>query len=82
MLEYQHTVLVRGQYRLVALTHGEVYDPGEVFGYAVVTASGAKLTADLSLDDARTWIDALESDATGGRDRSPTPDNSHRGLRR
>lgn len=71
MLEYQHVILTKGQYNLVALTHSEVYAPGEVVGYAVVTASGARLTEDLSLDDARTWLESFgaESGGGGGADR-------------
>ncbi len=67
MDEYQHTVLTRGRYRLMALTHETQYDPAGVIGYTVVTDSGARLTPDLSMDDARVWMDALVEAENGGR---------------
>ncbi|MEE7546862.1 hypothetical protein HF319_07350, partial [Xanthomonas sp. Kuri4-1] len=51
--------MTRGRYRLMALTHEAQYDPAGVIGYTVVTDSGARLTPDLSMDDARVWMDAL-----------------------
>lgn len=65
MDEYQHTVLTRGGYRVVAITRDEVYAPDAVVAYAVVTDAGTRITPDLSLDQATVWIDSLERRAQG-----------------
>lgn len=59
MVEYQHAQLIRGRYQLVALTHSPEYSPADVFGYAVATSEGARLTEDLSLEQARSRLQAL-----------------------
>ncbi|WP_115529095.1 MULTISPECIES: hypothetical protein [Xanthomonas] len=59
MDEYQYTVLAKGGYRIVAITRDQVYAPDEVVAYAVVTDAGARITPDLSLDQANVWIDSL-----------------------
>ena len=67
MDEYQHTVLTRGGYRVVAITREEVYAAVSVVAYAVVTDAGTRLTPDLSLDQAKVWIDSLVESEGGGR---------------
>ncbi|MCC4604225.1 hypothetical protein HG421_10775 [Xanthomonas campestris pv. badrii] len=63
MDEYQHTVLARGGYRVVAISPERVYMADAVLGYAVVTDAGTRLTPDLSYDQASLWINSLvESD--------------------
>ncbi|WP_407469417.1 hypothetical protein ABFU38_08280 [Xanthomonas campestris pv. raphani] len=67
MDEYQHTVLTRGGYRVVAITREEVYAADSVVAYAVVADAGTRLTPDLSLDQAKVWIDSLVESEGGGR---------------
>ncbi|WP_349791680.1 hypothetical protein ABQY74_012645 [Xanthomonas sp. WHRI 7064] len=67
MDEYQHTVLTRGGYRVVAITREDTYAPDAVVAYAVVTDAGTRITPDLSLDQARVWIDSLVESESGGR---------------
>ncbi|MCC7634837.1 hypothetical protein [Stenotrophomonas rhizophila] len=65
MVQYPHAVQVSGKYQLVALTYSPVYSPGDVFGYAVFTSEGARVTEVLSLEQARSqW--ALLCDQDGG----------------
>ncbi|MCC4587449.1 hypothetical protein LL962_10110 [Xanthomonas sp. NCPPB 1067] len=71
MDEYQHTVLSRGGYRVVAITRDEVYAPDAVVAYAVVTDAGTRITPDLSLDQARLWVDSLVESESGGRRADP-----------
>ena len=55
--EYTHPVLIKGNYQVVAVTQDEQYDPGDVISYAVQTMAGARLRQDMSLEDARIWMD-------------------------
>ena len=55
--EYTHPVLIKGNYQVVAVTQDEQYDPGDITGYAVLTMAGAKLRQDMTLEDARIWMD-------------------------
>lgn len=71
MDEYQHTVLSRGGYRVVAITRDEVYAPDAVVAYAVVTDAGTRITPDLSLDQARQWVDSLVESESGVRRADP-----------
>ncbi len=57
MTEYTHQVLIKGNYQIVAVTQDEQYDPGEIISYAVLTMAGARLCRDMSLEDARIWMD-------------------------
>ena len=57
MTEYTHPVLIKDNYQVVAVTQDEQYDPGDITGYAVLTTPGARLRQDMSLEDARTWMD-------------------------
>ena len=57
MTEYTHQVFIKGNYQIVAVTQDEQYDPGEITSYAVLTLAGARLRQDMSLEDARIWMD-------------------------
>ena len=57
MTEHRHPLLIKGRYQVVALTPEPEFDPGEISGYAVVNSSGAKLRHELSLDDAKAWME-------------------------
>lgn len=59
VMEYMHPVLIKGNYQVVALTREQEYDPGEVTAYAVLNSTGARLRQDLSLEEARIWVDTL-----------------------
>ncbi|AMV04287.1 hypothetical protein AC028_20495 [Xanthomonas citri pv. aurantifolii] len=51
----------------MAITRDEVYAPDAVVAYAVVTEAGTRITPDLSLDQAKVWIDSLVESESGGR---------------
>lgn len=72
MTEYSHPILVRGRYQIVALTDEAQFDPADVTGYAVLSPAGAKLRHELSLEDARLWVDRLIEEETIQRD-DPAP---------
>jgi hypothetical protein len=57
--EYQHLVDQKGRYQLVALTTEPLPESGEVLGYALVTASGAKIWQDLTLSEGRMRLDSI-----------------------
>lgn len=57
MSEYQHHVLTRGHYHIVALTRDQEFESDEIYAYAVMSSSGVKLRQELTLSDARNWID-------------------------
>ncbi|KMM76410.1 hypothetical protein QN244_07995 [Xanthomonas rydalmerensis] len=60
MVEYHHTVQVKGRYQLVALTREPEYSPANVVGYAVTTDGGARVDPhDMSWDEARVFLDTL-----------------------
>jgi hypothetical protein len=60
MVEYHHTIQVKGRYHLVALTHEPDYNPANVVGYTITTDGGARLDQrDMSWDEARIWLDNL-----------------------
>lgn len=69
MMEYHHTIQVKGRYQLVALTREPEYSPANVVGYAVTTEGGARVEPhDMSWDEARTLLDSLverEQEPTG-----------------
>ncbi|WP_256774393.1 MULTISPECIES: hypothetical protein [unclassified Stenotrophomonas] len=63
MVEYPHPLQSRGRYQLVALTNSPVYSPADVFGFAVLTSEGARITEVVSLDDAHSqWERLLAKD--------------------
>lgn len=59
MAEYQHLVAQSGRYQLVALSNDPLLKSGEILGYAVVTASGAKIWQDLSLSEGHMRLDSI-----------------------
>ena len=59
MMEYSHTILVRDRYQIVALSQEQEFDSAEVTGYAVVTPTGARIRYEVTLEDARLWVDRL-----------------------
>ena len=52
MVEFPHALRVDGRFQLVALTYSPVYSPADVFGFAVFTSDGARLTDVVSRDQA------------------------------
>ena len=71
MTEYTHPILIKGNYQVVAVTQDEQYDPGDVTSYAVQTMAGARLRKDLSLEDARIWMDRLSEEENLQRTEAP-----------
>lgn len=59
MTDYTHPLFTKGHYQVVALTPEEQYEPERVFAYAVLNSAGAKLRHELTLDDAKAWVEAL-----------------------
>jgi hypothetical protein len=59
MLEYSHPIFIKGRYRVVALSQSEQYDEDSITAYAVLNSSGAKLRHELSLIDAKEWMEKL-----------------------
>lgn len=58
-MTYQHLVISRGRYQLVALTDDAQYSIGDRANYAVLTDSGARVRQDMSLEEARAYLDLL-----------------------
>jgi hypothetical protein len=71
--EYTHPILIKGRYQVVALTPDADYDPGEITAYAVYNSSGAKLRHELSLDDAKAWVEQMIEEENLQRPDQPTP---------
>ena len=59
MMEYSHTILARDRYQIVALSQEQEFDVDRVTGYAVVTPTGARIRYEVTLEDARLWVDRL-----------------------
>lgn len=59
MLEYSHPIFIKGSYRVVALTEDQEYNEDRIMAYAVLNSSGAKLRHELSLEDAKAWMEKL-----------------------
>lgn len=83
-MEYRHPIITMGPYQVVALTQNASYDSAEIVGYAVVTTSGVKLRHELSLEDARLWLETrLEEDDDGfAAKERPRPERTVRSARR
>uniref|UniRef100_A0A183CHY7 Type IV secretory system conjugative DNA transfer family protein n=1 Tax=Globodera pallida TaxID=36090 RepID=A0A183CHY7_GLOPA len=63
MVEFPHALRVDGRFQLVALTYSPVYSPADVFGFAVFTSDGARLTDVVSLDQAHShWSQLCEEE--------------------
>ncbi|HEY0660845.1 MAG TPA: hypothetical protein VGD21_05960 [Lysobacter sp.] len=71
MTEHGHSILVNGNYQVVALTPEEALDPDRVLAYGVWTLSGVRIRRELSLDDARAWMDRLVAEEQGVVSDSP-----------
>jgi len=59
MLEYSHPIFIKGSYRVVALTENQEYNEDNIIAYAVLNSSGAKIRHELSLIDAKEWMEKL-----------------------
>ena len=59
MLEYSHPIYIKGRYRVVALTENQEFNEDQIMAYAVLNSSGAKLRHELSLEDAKAWMEKL-----------------------
>lgn len=67
MVEYPHPLQAKGRYQLVALTYSPVYSPADVFGFAVLSSEGARITDVVSLDEAHSqWERLLAKDQAAG----------------
>jgi len=83
MMEYHHTIQVKGRYQLVALTREPDYSPASVVGYTVTTESGARMDShDMSWDEARVWMDTLVEQDGGGAGVEKRPSKSKPSTRR
>ncbi|MDR1076441.1 MAG: hypothetical protein LBL59_09145 [Xanthomonadaceae bacterium] len=59
MQHYEHPILIRGHYQIVALSDDATYKPDNVVGYAIVSSSGVRLRHELRLEDAKMWMEKL-----------------------
>ena len=59
MLEYSHPIFIKGRYRVVALSENQEYNEDNIIAYAVLNSSGAKIRHELSLIDAKEWMERL-----------------------
>ncbi len=59
MLEYSHPIFIKGRYRVVALSEDQEYNEDNIIAYAVLNSSGAKIRHELSLIDAKEWMEKL-----------------------
>jgi len=59
MLEYSHPIFIKGRYRVVALTENQEFNEDQIMAYAVLNSSGAKIRHELSLVDAKEWMERL-----------------------
>ena len=64
MMEYSHSLLVRGRYQIVALTDQAQFNPAEITGYAVLSPGGERLRYEPSFDSACLWAERLIEDET------------------
>ena len=62
-VQFPHALRVDGRFQLVALTYSPVYSPADVFGFAVLTSDGARLTDVVSLDEAHLHWSLLREEA-------------------
>lgn len=59
MLEYSHPIFIKGRYRVVALSENPEYNEDNIIAYAVLNSTGAKIRHELSLIDAKEWMEKL-----------------------
>jgi len=81
MTEYCHPVQCRDRYQIVALSPEPDFDPADVTGYAVLSPTGAKLRHEVTLEQARLWVDGLLQEE-GHRPTQPLPPGRTPGRRR
>ena len=81
MYEYSHPIFIKGRYRVVALTEDQEYNEDKILAYAVLNASGAKLRHELSLIDAKEWMEKLVEEDNIAVD-SQQPQSKPRRVRR
>ncbi len=64
MLEYSHPIFIKGSYRVVALTENPEYNEDNIIACAVLNSFGAKIRHELSLIDAKQWMEKLVEEDT------------------
>lgn len=82
MYEYSHPIFIKGRYRVVALTEDQEYNEDKILAYAVLNASGAKLRHELSLIDAKEWMEKLVEEDNIAVDGQQQPQIKPRRVRR
>lgn len=70
-MEYDHTLLSKGRYRIVTVIEKQENDEDRIIGYAVLASSGSRLRYGLTLDDAKAWMEKLIRDEEPERDPAP-----------
>ncbi len=50
-------VLIKDPYRIVAVTADDDRDRDRIIGYVILNAAGARLRQELTLDEARSWME-------------------------
>ncbi|MET0807192.1 MAG: hypothetical protein ABWX93_00375 [Pseudoxanthomonas sp.] len=49
----------RDRYQIVALSPEPDFDPADITGYAVLSPDGVRIHHELTVDQARMWVDTL-----------------------
>lgn len=62
MNDYSDPILIRGRYQVVALIPHRGDEPGNILRYVVLTSGGAAVRHEVSLDDARIWMETLHEE--------------------
>ncbi|MEJ7806599.1 MAG: hypothetical protein WKG03_11870 [Telluria sp.] len=57
MTTHSVPVLSKGQYRIVAVTIDDDDNRDQTIGYAVLDSAGIRLRQELTLDDAKAWME-------------------------
>ena len=81
MLEYSHPIFIKGRYRVVALSENQEFNEDQIVAYAVLNSSGAKIRHELSLVDAKEWMERLVEEDTVAVD-AQSPQLKPRRVRR
>ena len=77
MDEFEHPILSKGRYRLLALTSQPQYACDAITGYAVATLAGDRLRVEATLSQARAWLETgcarrIRPSAPGAADAADT----------